>query len=643
MKRIISLVLSALLILSAGTVFAARPDDLAVYDSTETGNKIEITPNTTVLDINADNTKVTYEGTRHPSFGGSDAALAGYSLIDGVGMLYGTTVTESQACIDSTPAANRWMAYDASVMPSFTFEFENDIIFNQFKFTEMRILITQYTVEWYNDGVLKGSVTAPVSDTPGDYNRAFLRTVGMGDFAVADKVVFKVDLRASTISKGISISEVQFLLDDVAATSSHSSSGLPSTMIDGIGMAAADGETPQQNAERWLSNTTTGTETILISLDEVADVNTIKFTEVRKEIGKYVITFYNNGTEVITVTDEFTDFDAGTFAYIRLIELGQTVETDMIKMELTHGNGKLISIQEIEFSDSIYAPKITDADGNAVPVFNNSYITGAFNGEYDSTPLDITSTYRYQFLAYDSANNNAVKVKTPITIQFDLGKEKTFNYAQLSEFRCIFGEIDVYYLGASGWTLAGTMPKMAVDGDVCTEYIHSVNFAPVTARYVKYIIKEIVDYSEFSQPERTANINEISLYNYATIEDGVTIQPIQIFGKEITSFQYTYVYPYDPFDEREGMYKSVNTDIVIKNTDNSTRNYTIVGVQYDNNGAMLSVSTKSINVAAGETTIQNLTLPLKGELEDINSGRVSFMVWDGKTITPYCGSVSFEK
>ncbi|MBQ7975246.1 MAG: hypothetical protein IJ300_06125, partial [Clostridia bacterium] len=344
MKRIISLVLSALLILSAGTVFAARPDDLAVYDSTETGNKIEITPNTTVLDINKNNTTVTYTGNRNASFGGDDDALAGYSLIDGVGMYYGTTPTESYDHVSSLANVNRWMAANGTVLPSFTFEFESDITFNKLEFTELRNLITQYTVEWYNDGILKGSVTMPISETASANNRAYLRTVGMGDLAIADKVVFKVDSRASTITSGISISEVHFLLDNVVATSSHSSSGLPSTMIDGTGMITTDKSTAQTNAERWLSNTTTGTETILISLDEATDVNTIKFTEVRKEIGKYVITFYNNGAEVSTVTGEFTDFDAATYAYIRLIELGQTVKTDMIKMELTHGNGKLMSI-----------------------------------------------------------------------------------------------------------------------------------------------------------------------------------------------------------------------------------------------------------------------------------------------------------
>lgn len=628
MKKTISLLLSVLLILSAGAAFAAeRPENLAVWsESTAVENKVTLESST--CDIKG--ATVTVDGDAHPAFGDGNALVDGVGMADGVNIYAGTLITDYTSIADS----NRWMANDGNVLPKFTLDFGKDITFNTVQFTEVRNLITGYKIIWYNDGVVGGLVEETINTTPSSANYLYLYEKNLGKTVVADKVVFEVTSRTTAITSGVSMTEIGFMSKySVSANTTHPSFGSASAMFDGVGMAV----TSCENKNRWTTENGTVEPVIKVNFGKTANVSAIRFTEYRKEIKEYIITCYSDGKQVLEKKESFTDTTPSQYYYVRTIDLGQSVAADSIQMKFTHASTNVISIAEMEFIDRPSAPSIVDADGNAIPVFDGKVIANAFDGKYDATPADGKTTNRYQFLAYDSANANAIAVKTPITIQFDLGTAKTFNYAELSEFRCMFGEIDVYYYGESGWTLAGTMPKMAYNGSINTEYIHSVSFAPVNARLVKYVIKEIAPYAELDAPQRTANISEISLCNYSG-EDEVTIYPVQVFGKNITEFTYTY-----GAENTVTKYNSVNTNILINNTSETTKKYKLIAVHYNSSDEMNNVVIKNVTLNAGESCVENLMMLLHGTVENVANGKVSYMVWDMDTLTPYCGAVTIEK
>jgi len=633
MKRTVSLILSVLLILSAGAVFAAeRPANLAVWsESTVVENKVTLESSI----CNIEGATVTVEGAANTAFGDGSALVDGIGMVDGVSVHPGVLITSYPSIGNS----NRWMANDGTVLPKFTIDFGKDITFNGVQFTEVRNLITGYKITWYNDGVEVDFAVGTISTTPSTSNYLYLYEKDLGKTVVADKVVFEVTSRTNAIPNGLSITEIGFMNKySVSANTTHSSFGPASAMFDGVGMAAADwAAAPSDNSKRWTTENGTVEPEITVNLGKTANVSAIRFTEIRKEIKDYTIICYKDGKQVLEKKGTLSDPSTSTVSFIRTIDLGQSVLADSIKMKFTHASTNVISIAEMEFIDRPSAPSIVDADGNAIPVFDGKVIANAFDGKYDVTPADGKTVNRYQFLAYDSAKENAVAVKTPITIQFDLGTAKTFNYAELSEFRCLFGDIDVYYYGESGWTLAGTMPKMAYNGSINTEYIHSVSFAPVNARLVKYVIKEIAPYAELDAPQRTANISEISLCNYSG-EDEVTIYPVQVFGKNITEFTYTY-----GAENTVTKYNSVNTNILINNTSETTKKYKLIAVHYNSSDEMNNVVIKNVTLNAGESCVENLMMLLHGTVENVANGKVSYMVWDMDTLTPYCGAVTIEK
>lgn len=633
MKKTISLLLSVLLILSAGAAFATeRPANLAVWsESAVVENKVTLENST----CNLDGTTVTVEGAANTAFGDGNALVDGVGMADGVNIYAGTLITDYTSIANS----NRWMANDGAVLPKFTINFGKDITFNGVQFTEVRNLITGYKITWYNDGVEVDFAEGTISTTPNSANYLYLYEKDLGKTVVADKVVFEVTSRTNAITNGLSITEIGFMNKySVSANTTHSSFGPASAMFDGVGMATADwAAVPSDNSKRWTTENGTVEPEITVNLGKTANVSAIRFTEIRKEIKDYTIICYKDGKQVLEKKGTLADPSASTVSFIRTIDLGQSVLADSVKMKFTHASTNVISIAEMEFIDRPSAPSIVDADGNAIPVFDGKVIANAFDGKYDVTPADGKTTNRYQFLAYDSANANTIAVKTPITIQFDLGTAETFNYAELSEFRCIFGEIDVYYYGESGWTLAGTMPKMEYGGEINTEYIHCVSFAPVTARLVKYVIKEISTYEELGTPQRTANISEISLCNYSG-EDEVTIYPIQVCGKNITAFTYTY-----GAENTVTKYNSVNTNILINNTSEITKKYKLIAVHYNSSDEMDNVVMKNVTLNAGESSIENLMILLGGTVENVANGKVSYMVWDMDTLAPCCNSVSLGK
>ena len=56
---------------------------------------------------------------------------------------------------------------------------------------------------------------------------------------------------------------------------------------------------------------------------------------------------------------------------------------------------------------------------------------------------------------------------------------------------------------------------------------------------------------------------------------------------------------------------------------------------------MTGLDLKNITLNSGESVTQNMMIPLTGSL--ISQGKVSFMVWDKETLTPYCAAETLDK
>jgi len=191
------------------------------------------------------------------------------------------------------------------------------------------------------------------------------------------------------------------------------------------------------------------------------------------------------------------------------------------------------------------------------------------------------------------------------------------------------------------------MPKMEHNGNYLAEFIHSVNFDPVTARYVKYEIKEIVPYNDIKDEgsEHTAHINEIAVCNYAENGD-VTIYPIRVFGDNATSLTYSIEKEVeDVVQTLTYGYNSVNASISINNDSNQNKSYKIFAAQYKADGTLVALESKNVTVAANKNIIENVTLKLNSSLKvaETAASKITFMVWDGTTLAPCCQSVGMPE
>jgi len=86
-----------------------------------------------------------------------------------------------------------------------------------------------------------------------------------------------------------------------------------------------------------------------------------------------------------------------------------------------------------------------------------------------------------------------------------------------------------------------------------------------------------------------------------------------------------------------------NTNILINNTSETTKKYKLIAVHYNSSDEMNNVVIKNVTLNAGESCVENLMMLLHGTVENVANGKVSYMVWDMDTLTPYCGAVTIEK
>ena len=399
-------------------------------------------------------------------------------------------------------------------------------------------------------------------------------------------------------------------------------------MVDGVtitnGMKLTD---TTLNQERWMSKNTGVTPAFEITFESAVAIDTIKWTEVRRIIGNYKFEFYNGDTKLdYTKSGEFTDTNQydDNCVYLRSVPLDQVVVADKIvfTVESCLKTDRWVSILEIEFWSPTKAPTITDADGTAVaPQTNYTPVSNMFDGRYT---INGSQGGKFSFVAFDSNKQNAQVYDTPITISFDLGSQKTFNYAELAELRCVLGEIEVH-VSSDGvsYNKVATMPKMDYDGSTGFEAIHSVSFNPVTARYVRYVIKQMASYNEIKNQgsERAVTINEISLYNFPEIGKEAVVYPVYARGAA--------------YDINNHSYVNANSNITIKNTSNVAKDYILIGAAYNADGTLSDVYKNDVRVEANTT--RTFT-----QYVTANKNAVKIFVWD-KNIAPIIECSSLVK
>jgi len=633
MKKIVSIILAALMIMSVATAFAADvtyPENLASY-----ANKEDTKQSSNIKCDTTGATVTVVEGETHSTFGEPTA------IFDGVGMASTTDGTELPNPIDTSVGNKkwRWFSYNTST-PAIKIEFPKALTFNKIVYTEARKRITGYTLTFKNNGEEVGTYKNAFTDSDTDSkgrNALYLRSIDIGEAVTADEVVFKVDSAPDIVS----ICEMEFTngsitLDNASSILYTSGSQKVESMMDGI-TYQADGK-PLNPADRIVIN---GGNYPKITVEFAEDItfDTIKHAEVRQMIQKYTVTASKDGAEVFEEEFAFDDGNNTTnlnTTWIRSMSMGESVTADTVVIEVTEltNDTNVISIAEIEFWTTISPVTIKAEDETDIPGFQSSAIANVANGAYDNKPAENNNTNRFRFVAYDSANDYNVMYELPYTIEVDLGAEETFNYAELSELRCLFGAIEVWTSSdKEDWTLRGTMPKMTYEGNLYQEFVHSVSFNPVTARYVRYVIKEIADYNDIKGGNKaaTAHINEVAVCNYIG-EDAVKIYPIRTFGENSTSLVYEYIKNEETITEP---YRTVNASVLINNDTNADKNYKILAAEYTAGGVLLSVNVKDVTVPKNTSRAENLTLVLDAKAE-AQTCKVSYMVWDGETLAPYC-------
>ena len=635
MKKLVSIILATLMVMSVATAFAAD----VTYPENLASNEGKTDIKRSYIKCDTAGATVTLDGKRESKFG--DAS----SIIDGVGMV-------PQKIGDlNDKNGNGWrLMMSVGELPTITIKFSKALTFDGIVYTEARKLITGYTLTLKNKGEVVKTVSGEFDDIS-TTNILFHRSIVIGETVTADEVVFKVT-STGDLDRNISICEMEFIagcyesiaLENVVSNISTDPRDeiVAEYMMDGT-TYQADDTTLGDNARIIIEKNNLPKITVKFAEDITFD--TIKHAEVGKMIQKYKVTAYKGGDTVFESGElTFTDgTSTETDTYIRSMRMGERVTADTVEIEVTglSNTENDISIAELEFWTELSEVTIKDADGAAIPgTAGTDKVANIANGAYDNKPkatADIDD--RFRFTVYNA--DGSVAYKLPYTLEFDLGESKTFNYAELSELRCIFGEINVYTsVNGKTWSLAGTMPKMTYEGNFYNEFVHSVSFDPVTARYVRYVITEIAAYDDIKKGStaRTAHINEVAVCNY-TGEGDVTIYPVRIFGENATSL----VYDYDKTSSGEtttltDLQRTVNASVLIKNDTNEAKNYKILAAEYAKSGVLLNVSVKDVTVASNKSRTENLTLSLDQSISnaDAQECRVSFMVWDGKTLVPYC-------
>lgn len=633
MKKILSILLALFMSMSAAVVFAAESYPEALTVNLETKEILKsATISGTKCDITGANVVSTTE--RYSTNFGEIA-----SVIDGVGMV-NTTCGES-TCNDF----NRWVSKTQGDTPTITFSFQNNISFNTIKYTEARRQISAYTVKCYDGGSLVLETSGTFTDmdaTTSTTTAAYMRTIALGKTVSADKVEFIVTGNMNT--KVLSIQEMEFWNDNITVTTNaptYAGAGSISLIMDGVNTKNNnDGKSKLDLADRWTIDKNIDPTINIYFNNSNVSFDTIKYIEYRKQISACMVTCYDDGVKVFDKSWDSLETNGDNSIFTNTLSLGEDVTADRIEIKITAADLGVFSIAELGLYSNCDAPVIMDKEGNELPAFNNSPLTNAFNGAYDDTPAVTVTDNRYQFLAYDSNNDNALAVETPVTIQFDLGEKKTFNYAELSELRCIFGSIDVFYSNnKTSWIKAGTMPKMEYDGALVSEYVHSISFEPVTARYIRFVINEIASYSDFEETQRTANINEIAL-RYFENTDATQLCGVRAFGKNIDSLIYSYT---TNQEEKSAKYNTVNANAVISNVSSSAKTYMLVAAQYNASGVLVSISAKNIEIPANTSSIENIILHTELTATEALNSRVSCMVWEKDTLVPCCGTTGINE
>ena len=661
MKKFLSILLVTLLVCSTTVAFAdvERPDRITMVKDNEIVASANKTTVQTDSNVSLAGTTVEIDADRHTSFGQPAA------ILDGIGMVGSfidndtskALITNGTSTGTAIPTAStRWVAKSTNVMPTFTITFTGDRTFNEVRWSEARRIIGSVEMDFYNDGVKVNATpkTVTFADTPsGDDNNVYLRKANLGENVTADKVVIRVTNLLRT-DKNLSITEMEFGNSDVASVSvdmnRNTSFGTAESLFDGIGMvgshinndsakalitnATGTGTAIPTASTRWVAKATNVMPTFTVEFTGDRTFSEIRWTEARQVVGSVEVKVYNDNEVVLTKTVSPTSYekksDDDNFVYLRIADLGAKVTGDKVEIAVKSiaRTDKVMSITEMEFWNGVSEPSIVDATGAVIVPANNNYtIDKAFDGILNENTNEYT---KFLAVAYvpesEESENYVVKYELPITISFDLGAERTFNYAQLNELRCAIGEIDVYVSSnGTSFEKIATMPKLGYDGDTSREYIHSVSFDAVTARYVKFVITEMASFEVLKEngTQKAVTISEISVYNYPTVSDEVVVYPVQIYGRDINA--------------NAENFKNSNTHVTVNNTSDYTKVYNVFGASYTSEGALDQVRYFNLEVAPGKQRTYNI--PTFATMDSVKLG---VFVWNSE-MTPYMDAVTLEK
>jgi len=391
MKKIVSIILAALMIMSVATAFAADvtyPENLASY-----ANKEDTKQSSNIKCDTTGATVTVVEGETHSTFGEPTA------IFDGVGMASTTDGSELPDDIDKSTGNKkwRWFSYNTST-PAIKIEFPKALTFNKIVYTEARKRITGYTLTFKNNGEEVGTYKNAFTDSDTDSkgrNALYLRSIDIGEAVTADEVVFKVDSAPDIVS----ICEMEFTngsitLDNASSILYTSGSQKVESMMDGI-TYQADGK-PLNPADRIVIN---GGNYPKITVEFAEDItfDTIKHAEVRQMIQKYTVTASKDGAEVFEEEFAFDDGNNTTnlnTTWIRSMSMGESVTADTVIIEVTElaNDTNVISIAEIEFCSSAKAPKVVDESGNMLKLNASTEFGYMFDGDTsDSCKVDVSS------------------------------------------------------------------------------------------------------------------------------------------------------------------------------------------------------------------------------------------------------------
>lgn len=630
MKKMISILVATLMLLTSVSVFASatRPEAIAL-DVTTKANITNTKIDTTGVEVKLvdGNTAV-----RNTSGGNWDTMFDGKGMVGGFYSNNEGTVTKlivdgsnykASSTVYKVKGTERWYVQNDTDTPALEIKLTAPATFNTVKWTELRKEIKKYTFTFYN-GEEKVGEYSGTFDSEDTNTNLFLRTVYLDGDVTADKIIFSIDEVFGT--KIVSVTEMEFWKLDAEATvsvadggeASHTSFGGINTIFDGVSTNAT--------ANRWATPAEDDLPTITVKFFNDVTLNTIRWSEVRKNIKTFTVTCYKDGVAILTKDGDLTDEVGGTSAYEREFELGQSVTVDEIKFEVkTLNSSNATSIAEMEFYNNLgeNAPTATDAEGTAIASTSGYDLEYAFDGKHNGDGS--TGKNRFLFVPFDETTSENIYT-LPITISFDLGSNKTFNYAQLAELRCALGTIDVEVsTNGSVYNKVGTMPALGYKGSTSYEAIHSVSFDAVTARYVKFIINEMADLATLQadgSSSKGITINEISLFNYPELSDGkeAMIYPVIARGIERTELP----------DLR-----NVGTNVTISNTSGAAKSYILVGALYAEDGTLSDSIYSTVTVEAGKT--RTFSIPVKAE-----GKTVRFFAWE-TTLAPLTGAVSVSK